>query len=344
MTINSWLFKRNNSELLLKQCLDNSIMTLGWPGVTVDSKHFGEQYIIRQQLQKQYDYLKDNKSAGRVAGHFRRFLGEVRIGDYIVFPLPGKLYIAKIAGDPIADTNNEYEDCSYYRAVEWLNGGEPVEKKGNINQLLWGKTTNRSASCYLAGCTEHIESVLRHESNAYRVNQAIIENLHRCLQGSIRATELENWVGALFKKMGARVEMTRGPNERGVDVMATFSASHVGQLHDLFGINTYGMTEDNQDFVVACQVKQHRAEEGPAGIQQLVRGLEQRIAGDEEIHAALLITTADDISDEVQSEIHRWGAKPDETCNLQVWDGMTLAENILRAHGLIDFVAQVLPR
>lgn len=208
------------------------------------------------------------RRSGAAAGNLWRFIREMKPGDYVVVPggseFPGRFFIAKVVGEAHYDEDDE--DVSYRRRVEWLNDKESIPRKyarAALQRKMKAYGTCTRATNLVEEIQEVVEVVKKDETPSFEKNlrlRLVEQTLDEIRAGHMNDYGFERLVETVLKSLGAaevRV-LSRSKEDKGADIVANFPLAA-----------TF-------DFVLAVQAK-HYQPDPPIGVEiveQLERGME----------------------------------------------------------------------
>lgn len=115
-------------ESMLDECLAADRIVIGWSGL--DGLLDESLPWTRFRGIVSDGYYADESSlrkAGAAAGHLWRFIREMKHNDYVVVPAPARqFYVARILA---AAQQGNSSNVGYWRAVEWLNEKQPLDRQ-----------------------------------------------------------------------------------------------------------------------------------------------------------------------------------------------------------------------
>lgn len=232
-----FLLRNNPShEDQIDQVINAKQIILGWGNVgeRMEAEKPSTRDGIKDILRASYDHLKnDNYVLGYSAGCVHRFYNEMRIGDIVVIPRPGTFYVCKITSGVIYKPDCIDEDTAIRRDIEWLNGGEPIDRSLASNTLI-SRLKYYGTLINITDLKQHLETALDNaqaggalsfQEQAFEsaVNQ--IETLLTAPETNMDPRRFEILVCELLKKMGASAEIqpkNRFAQGADIDIEAVF--------------------------------------------------------------------------------------------------------------------------
>ena len=109
----------------VREFLEQGMVAIGWPGMGDLSG--ADRAELRRRLAPQPYVKGDSRAIGRQSGELDRFVNQMQIGDLVVVPNGGEIYVAEIASGYIYHPEHERpnDGYSHWRMVRYFNGGAP---------------------------------------------------------------------------------------------------------------------------------------------------------------------------------------------------------------------------
>lgn len=209
--------------------LDNALIALGW-------KAMGELSALpnsREAFKSKYELVYPKCKKGSIAtsaGMLYRFVYEVSIGDYIVYPskCDRQINLGVVDGDYYFD-NNSSEYCNR-RKVRWLKhfprtafSQGALHEVGSALSFFMVKTYSGEFLSALDKNFEPISEELDEETISVTA-QEIIEStkdfILKELSRNLKGYDLEGFVANLLNSMGYRTILSKHGGDSGIDITA----------------------------------------------------------------------------------------------------------------------------
>ena len=210
--------------------LNNSVIGIGW-------KEIGDLSLIpadREAFKERYKQVfADSKpqAVATCAGMLFRFVHEIQIGDYVVFPskFDRKINIGIIEGD--YTYLNSASDYVQQRKVKWLKHlPRTAFSQGALYEVGSALTLfliKNYADEYLAALEKSgkkVDVVVDDAEIVERTTADIIEStkdyILKELSKNLKGYDLEGFVADLLRAMGYRAEVSPHGGDRGIDITA----------------------------------------------------------------------------------------------------------------------------
>lgn len=222
-----WGIHTQNDKLFLQ----DNVIAIGWPDIGDLSKLAASREAFKKHYISVYPEAK-KQSVANSAGMLFRFVHEIQIGDYIVFPSKSNrmINIGEIVGDYFCDTT-EHEYVQK-RKVKWIkhlprmffSQGALYEVGSALSFFM----VKNYADEYLAALGKNFKKA----SDAGTVDDEtigatadeIIENtkdfILKELSKNLKGYDLELFVADLLRAMGYRTKVSPHGGDNGVDIIA----------------------------------------------------------------------------------------------------------------------------
>ena len=226
--VNVWGFHNpiENEEKLMK----NNNISIGW-------KQLGDLKKIepksREGFTKEYKRCYPNDTTHRVSqciGQVYRFIYEVKIGDYIIFPTKYNrmVNIGQVTGEYFYDEKEDH--FVNKRKVKWIKTlPRTIFSQGALYEigsfLTLFKIKNYTSEFLSALDNKKINvSKIEEDDSVAITSDAIIENtkdyILKSLSKNYKGYDLENVVEDLLKAMGYKTKVSQRGGDRGKDIIA----------------------------------------------------------------------------------------------------------------------------
>ncbi len=197
--------------------IERKCIALGWEEIGDLSKMPRERTAFKAAYAKlRKDYGETRQAIANAAGQILRFAWEARIGDYVVYPMPGTrdVHIGRIVG------NYRYEpSASIYRQqrrVRWIvkmsRSDVRPDARNSLSCLSTFWKMDGEKAGFFRGVAEGEIDKEPKRSGAELVRHSIYEKLD--------GVEFENLVADLLRLYGFTVELTGRTGDGGVDIIA----------------------------------------------------------------------------------------------------------------------------
>lgn len=209
--------------------LTDNVIAIGW-------KEFGDLSKLnsnRDAFKKNYEEIYPNAKKGSIAtsaGMLFRFIHEINIGDYVVFPSKSnrKINIGIIEGAYLY--NLDEKEYVHQRKVKWLKNLNRTEfSQGalyEVGSALSLFVVKNYADEFLATLDKNFKTnISEDEDDTIGVtSDEIIENtkdfILKELSRNLKGYELENFVADLLRAMEYRVNISQRGGDNGIDIVA----------------------------------------------------------------------------------------------------------------------------
>lgn len=209
--------------------LNNNLIAIGWH----EMGDISDIQSDRELLKQKYPTVYPNKKKGAIptdCGQIFRFINEVQIGDYVVFPSKynRRINIGEITGDATYDPNGG--DYPRRRSVKWLKKELPrtAFSQGALYEIGSAMTffsVKNYADEFLTAITgktvvndtedEAEEISLQADSIIETTRDYVLKQLSTNLKGY----PLEDLVADLLRAMGYKVTQSSKGGDRGIDIV-----------------------------------------------------------------------------------------------------------------------------
>lgn len=209
--------------------LNNNVIAIGW-------HEMGDLSLLpadREEFKKKYAETYPERKKGSIptsSGMLYRFIYEVRIGDYIVFPekITRQIYIGTIEGD--------YEYCPeqgkfvHQRKVKWLKHlSRTAFNQGALYEIGSAMTffsIKNYADEFLAALDKDFVKQKPQEDDesigatAEEIKESTKDFVIKELSRQLKGYDLEDFVANLLSAMGYKVEVSKHGGDHGIDITA----------------------------------------------------------------------------------------------------------------------------
>lgn len=307
----------------LKETLESNQAILGWAELKglLDSNLSHSE--VREQIFRIYRKHDKNKiGAGNNAAQVRRFIYDIKTGDYILIPAGGCFYIAQAAEDDAVYLPEKVkEDSAYRRNLNWRNGKKAI-KRALASSALQSRLKSRQTVIDACDLINDIERVLQQVEDAQQSTNFVQDlqaqlaevTLNQLQTGKMNPNGFEQFIRQLLLDLGAKsAKVTAKNQDNGVDVSAIFPVGSFSQIQ------------------VAVQAKHYQPKPAvPADVvKQLIRGIEHDDFNNDIPVIGMVVTTGE-FSDEAQQYAQEYMESEDCRClDLKLIDGAELARLVV---------------
>ena len=208
--------------------LPNNIIGIGWEELG-DIKCVGDN---RDDIKKKYAEIYPDATSGSIAtcvGMLYRFVYEVQIGDYVVYPSKAdrKINIGVIESDYYNDsTDNKY---TQRRKVKWLKSFPRTDfSQGALYEVGSALTffqVKNYADEYLAaleGKKASLDTSIDESigATADEIQEITKDFILKELSKKLKGYDFENFVANLLNAMGYRTKVSKQGGDSGIDIVA----------------------------------------------------------------------------------------------------------------------------
>lgn len=208
--------------------LPNNIIGIGWEEMG-DIKCAGDN---RDDIKKKYAEIYPDATSGLIAtcvGMLYRFVYEVQIGDYVVYPSKAdrKINIGVIESDYYNDsTDNKY---TQRRKVKWLKSFPRTDfSQGALYEVGSALTffqVKNYADEYLAaleGKKASLDTSIDESigATADEIQEITKDFILKELSKKLKGYDFENFVANLLNAMGYRTKVSKQGGDSGIDIVA----------------------------------------------------------------------------------------------------------------------------
>jgi len=207
--------------------LKENVIALGWSRLG-DLSNLGG---TRDDFKEHYANLSPGKSEQHIAlnaGQLFRFVHEMRIGDYVVFPgkFDREVHIGEVVGEYVyrPEVNADYPN---QRSVKWLvhvprtrfsqaalyemgSAMSLFQIRNNADEILAALEGKPSGEVIIEEAVAMVASQIEEQTRDFVLGQ---------LERSLKGLPMEEFIQHLLEKMGYRARLT-DPNEPSVDLIA----------------------------------------------------------------------------------------------------------------------------
>lgn len=219
-----WGIHTKNDRLFL----NNDVIAIGW-------KTFGDLSIIeatREAFKEHYEVSYPDAKKGSIAtsaGMLYRFIHEVKVGDYVVFPskIDRKINIGIIEGDyEYVPTSEEYVQ---QRKVKWLKHlPRTVFSQGALYEvgaaLSFFVVKNYADEFLTAIDKNFVKASNEEDETVAAAADEIIEStkdfILKELSKNLKGYDLEDFIADLLQAMGYRTTVSAHGGDSGIDIVA----------------------------------------------------------------------------------------------------------------------------
>ena len=211
--------------------LNKSIVGLAWDSFGDLTKIDNDRDAFKEHYAEVYPDAKKGKINTSV-GMLYRFLNEVEVGDYVVFPskVDRKINIGIIQGDYYFDDNDEW--CLHRRKVKWLKHiPRTAFSQGALYEAGSAMTffmVKNYADEYLAALEKNFKANDNNDggedetvgATAEEIKEATKDFIIKELSRQLKGYDLEDFVADLLEAMGYKAEVSPHGGDSGIDIIA----------------------------------------------------------------------------------------------------------------------------
>lgn len=230
-----WGIHNDHPELEL---VENGFVSIGWDPMGDLSRLEPTRDAFKDALRSAYPDYKEG-AVPVAAGVPFRFLHEVAVGDYVVYPHKpdSTLAFGRIRGEYRYEADVEMH--RHRRSVEWLQSGVPRQQFsqdalyeiGSAVTLFSVKRHAREFFGYLdvADGTDQLASpttptdeteAAEYAPNARRIEDWTRDHIIKTLMEELSGYEFEHFTAELLRAMGYETRVTQASGDGGIDVIA----------------------------------------------------------------------------------------------------------------------------
>lgn len=260
----------------LDEFLSQNIVAVGWPRMG-DLEGYSRQ-DIKSRLGKTYG--QSSHELGQNTGQIDRFVNKMAVGDLVLVPSGGNIYLGEIRSDYkfVEERAADSEGYPHQRDVKWYHSGASIDRSslpGKLYDTLKGRLTVFSASHSLAADLKD-RDVAGEEKDPYaELQDTYLERL--------QSGELDGMVDSNFEEAAQLVLAEYYP-----------SINNVAGSNDPEG-DTDLLVESPGDVTIRVQVKYYYTDQGKLGaapVNQLAASMDE---GDDGV-----VLTSTDIGEEAR--------------------------------------------
>lgn len=209
--------------------LNNNLIAIGWH----EMGDISDIQNNRELLKKKYPSIYPEKKPGAAptdCGQIYRFINEVQLGDYVVFPSKSdrKINIGQITGEATYDANGG--NYPRRRTVKWLKKGLA---RTSFSQGALFETGSAMTFFSIKNYSDEFMTVLNGKPQINETDDeaeeislqadSIIETTQdfilKQLRSKLKGYPLEDIVANLLKAMGYKVTQSPKGGDRGIDII-----------------------------------------------------------------------------------------------------------------------------
>lgn len=209
--------------------LKNNVIAIGWP----DFGDLSKVTATREAFKERYAQIYPNDKPGAIptsAGMLYRFIHEIRIGDYVVFPskVDRMVNIGIVEGDYFyADTEKEYVQ---QRKVKWIKHlprtsftqGALYEIGSAMSLFMVKNYADEYLAALDKGFTAPVDN--SEDDTVGATAEDIIESTKdfvlKELSCNLKGYALEEFIANLLQAMGYRTKISPQGGDSGIDITA----------------------------------------------------------------------------------------------------------------------------
>lgn len=210
--------------------LSKNLIAIGW-------KEFGDLSLLennREAFKEHYLEAYPDAKKGQVptsSGMLYRFIHEVQIGDYIIFPskIDRKINIGTVEGNYYYDTTDGH--YVQRRKVKWLKHlPRTAFSQGalyEVGSAMSFFSIKNYADEYLAALDKNFKKKAEDDevdetvgATAYEIKEATKDFILKELSKQLKGYKLEEFIADLLKAMGYRTTLSPHGGDNGIDITA----------------------------------------------------------------------------------------------------------------------------
>ncbi len=210
--------------------LNRDIIAIGWKAMGDLSLLPSERNAFKQKYLQVYSDAKP-QSAANSAGMLYRFVHEVKIGDYVVFPskFNREINLGEIVGEYLYSPDEaEYVQT---RKVKWLKhlprtafSQGALYEVGSAMSFFSIKNYADEYISALSKSSKKIEIATDEEADVAQTAADIVEStkdfILKELSKNLKGYDLESFVADLLRAMGYRTTLSQHGGDSGIDITA----------------------------------------------------------------------------------------------------------------------------
>ena len=208
--------------------LPNNIIGIGWEEMG-DIRSVGDN---RDDIKKRYAEIYPEATSGSIAtcvGMLYRFVYEMKIGDYVIYPSKAdrKINIGVIEGDYYNDSKED--KYTQRRKVKWLKSFPRTDfSQGALYEVGSALTffqVKNYADEYLAaleGKKLSLDTTIDESigATADEIQEITKDYVLKELSKNLKGYDFENFVANLLNSMGYRTKVSKQGGDSGIDIVA----------------------------------------------------------------------------------------------------------------------------
>jgi predicted Mrr-cat superfamily restriction endonuclease len=234
----AWVIKLGSAGSCVPFCERNGIVGIGWSDVRYEIASKASRSDLKKHITESCSWYTNERERGAATGQIFRFCQECQIGDYILYYVPNKKWVAftKVMSGPLFRDFDPQDrsDIYHFRRVEIAREPMPIlDLYGPLKATVLGPRM----SFWEAGSFEIVDQIARGISPmiakaadpeveaAYRM----LSNLLVVRSHGLNDKEWEWLVVDYFKAQGAHVDERKvGGNRPIIDAEAIFDHGELG--------------------------------------------------------------------------------------------------------------------
>lgn len=224
-----WGIHTKDDNLFLKE----NVVAIGWN----EMGDISDIQSDREKLKQKFPLVYPNKKPGAAptaCGQIYRFINEVKIGDYIIFPSKSdrKVNIGQITGEHYYKNENK-EHYPRRRSVKWLKTGIPRTSFSQgalyeIGSAMTFFTVKEYADEFLAALDKSNYTPIINETDdeveeislqADSIIETTRDYVLKQLSTYTKGFDFEDVVADLLRAMGYKVTQSPKGGDRGIDIV-----------------------------------------------------------------------------------------------------------------------------
>lgn len=257
---NAWVVRPKPHDInRLDEFLNQDIVAVGWP--RMDDLRGCSKQDIKARLDEVYG--QSSHELGQNTGQIDRFVNEMSVGDLVVVPSGGNIYLGEITSkyNFVEKKATEREGYPHQRDVDWYHNGAPIDRSslpGKLYDTLKGRLTVFSASYSLVADLKDRDVAGEQEDPYAELQNTYLERL--------QAGELDGMIDSNFEEAAQLVLAEYYP-----------SINNVSGLNDPEG-DTDLLVESPGEVTIRVQVKYYYVDQGKLGappVRQLAASMDE---------------------------------------------------------------------